>query len=69
MPALLYAQHWAEANGQPDVSVRDQILAQYGEQVVEMMELALQLIRTGNLTGNTFDFLLHQVSFGQWSVR
>jgi hypothetical protein len=41
VPALLYAQHWAEANGEPEAPVREQMVAQYGERVVEMMELAL----------------------------
>jgi len=39
VPALLYAQHWAEANGEPEAPVREQVVAQYGERVVEMMEL------------------------------
>lgn len=63
VPALLYAQHWAEANGEPEAPVRDQVVARYGEQVVEKMELALRMIRAGNLAGNTFDYLLHRISF------
>ena len=68
VPALLYAQHWAEANGEPEAQVREQILAQYGECVVKMMELALRMIRAGNLSGNTFDYLLYRVSFGRWGA-
>jgi AhpD family alkylhydroperoxidase len=66
VPALLYAQHWAEANGEPEASAREQVVAQYGEQVVEMMELGLRMIRVGNLSGNTFDYLLYRISFGRW---
>jgi AhpD family alkylhydroperoxidase len=66
VPALLYAQHWAESNGEPETSVREQVAAQYGEQVVRLMELALRMIRVGNLSGNTFDYLLYRISFGQW---
>ena len=66
VPALLYAQHWAEMNGEPEAPVREQVVAQYGNQAVEMIELALRMIRTGNLTGNTFDYLLYRVSFGRW---
>jgi hypothetical protein len=66
VPALLYAQHWAEANGEPDASVREQVVARYGEQVVETMELGLRMIRVGNLSGNTFDYLLYRISFGRW---
>jgi len=68
VPALLYAQHWAEADGEPEASVREQVVAQYGEQVVEMMELALRMIRAGNLSGNTFDYLMHRISFGRWGA-
>jgi AhpD family alkylhydroperoxidase len=66
VPALLYAQHWAEADGVPETSVRDQVIARYGAPVVEKMELALSMIRAGNLMGNTLDYLLHRVSFGRW---
>jgi AhpD family alkylhydroperoxidase len=68
VPALLYAQHWAEADGKPEAAVRKQVVARYGEQVVGMMELALRMIRVGNLSGNTFDYLLHRVSFGRWGM-
>jgi len=68
VPALLYAQHWAEMNGEPEAPVREQVVERYGEQVVETMELALRMIRAGNLSGNTFDYLLHRVSFGRLGV-
>ena len=61
--ALLYAQHWAEANGNPETPVRDQVVAKYGEQMVRRMELVLRMIRVGNLSGNTFDYLLNRISF------
>lgn len=70
IPAMLYAQHWAEMNGKPEPSVRDQVVARYGEQVVNTMELAMRMIRVGNLSGNTLDYLLHRISFGRlgaWS--
>ncbi len=66
VPALLYAQHWAETNGEPEAPVRQQVVARYGDRVVEMIDLALHMIRTGNLSGNTFDYLLYRASFGHW---
>jgi hypothetical protein len=30
----LYAQHWAEMNGEPEAPVREQLVERYGEQVV-----------------------------------
>ena len=65
IPAMLYAQHWAETHGEPESSVRDRVVARYGESVVDAMELALRMIRMGNLSGNTFDYLLHRISFGR----
>ncbi|MGD8814197.1 MAG: carboxymuconolactone decarboxylase family protein [Anaerolineales bacterium] len=68
VPALLYAQHWAEANGKPDITARAQIVERYGERVVDAMELALRMIRMGNLSGNTWDYFLHRISFGRWGA-
>ena len=67
-PALLYAQHWAEADGKPDPAVREQMVERYGEQVTEAMELALRMIRMGNLVGNTWDYVVYRVSFGRWGA-
>jgi len=68
VPAMLYAQHWAEADGKPEAAVRKHVVARYGEQVVGLIELALRMIRVGNLSGNTFDYLLHRISFGRWGA-
>jgi AhpD family alkylhydroperoxidase len=61
LPALLYAQHWAEADGRPDASARERVVAVYGEDVAQQIELALRMIRVGNLTGNTVDVLLDRM--------
>ena len=66
VPALLYAQHWAETNGMPEEPLRDKLITTYGQIKVELMELAMRMIRSGNLLGNTFDYLLHRISFGKW---
>jgi AhpD family alkylhydroperoxidase len=64
-PALLYAQHWAEANGRPDPEARRRVLERYGEQRVESIEAVLGMIRMGNLLGNTVDYVLYRVSLGR----
>jgi AhpD family alkylhydroperoxidase len=69
VPAMLYAQHWAESNGEPEPTARQQVVAQYGEQAVEMMELAFRMIRAGNLSGNTFDYVLYRISWGRWGAK
>ena len=66
VPALLYAQHWAENNSQPDDETRQKILDIYNEATVEAMELAMRMIRMGNLLGNTWDYFLFRLSFGKW---
>ena len=65
VPALLYAQHWAEQNGHPDMDTRQKILNIYDKTTVESMELAMRMIRMGNLLGNTWDYVLFRISFGK----
>ncbi len=65
LPALLYAQHWAESNGAPDAAARQQLQQTYGPERAEAIETVLRLIRTGNLLGNTADWLLYRLSLGR----
>lgn len=65
LPALLYAQHWAESGGQPEPAVRARLVETYDEETVQAIELALRTIRWGNLSGNTFDYILYRLSFGR----
>lgn len=51
--ALLYAQHWAEADGSPDKGARVRIVELYGAETAHAIDLALRVIRIGNLVGNT----------------
>jgi len=64
--ALLYAQHWAETEAHPAPDARRRILETYGPEQTEAIELAMRMIRMGNLAGNTWDYLLYRVSFGRW---
>jgi AhpD family alkylhydroperoxidase len=66
LPALLYAQHWAEMRGTPDPAARSRVIERYGEEMVSAIELALRTIQMGNLLGNTADYVLYRVSFGRW---
>jgi len=65
VPALLYAQHWAEADGKPDPAVRASVVERYGEETIQRIEIVLRMIRMGNLLGNTFDYILYRISFGR----
>jgi len=62
--ALVYAQHWTEKKGQPDKEMTEKVKNQYGEQKSEIIQLALKMINFGNLSGNSFDYLLYKLSFG-----
>jgi len=64
-PALFYAQHWAETNANPDNDIRQRMLALYGQETLKAIEMALRMIRMGNLMGNTFDYVLFKFSFGR----
>lgn len=66
VPALLYAQHWADTHASPDPEVRRELIRSHGVGKVRDIELLLHLIRTANLMGNSFDYLLHRISFGRW---
>ena len=68
VPALLYAQHWAEASGNPDPQTREKIVDTYSEETTKAMELAMRMIRMGNLMGNTWDYILYRISFGHWGT-
>lgn len=65
LPALLYAQHWAEARGKADPAARARLIESYSPEAVVAIELALQTIQVGNLLGNTLDYALFRLSFGR----
>lgn len=67
--ALLYAQHWADANALPDPEASLRLQQEYGAERAEAIHVVLRMIRMGNLLGNTWDSFLHLVSFGRlWSA-
>ena len=62
--ALLYAQHWADTGGHPDLSARRAVVEAYGEDRTRAIETAIRAIMLGNYFGNTFDAALSKASFG-----
>lgn len=66
LPALLYAQHYAEENGRPDPVARHSLQTTYGPSRAQAIETVLRLIRMGNLLGNSTDWLLYKISYGRW---
>lgn len=55
VPALLYAQNYAETGKNPDRDVVDRLFEYYGERTASDIILYIRAIFFGNLTGNTFD--------------
>lgn len=62
--AVLYAQHWADSDARPDMEAVNKLVQTYGLEKAEAIDLALRMIRAGNLIGNTWDAFLARVSFG-----
>ena len=65
LTAILYARHWAEAAGNPDPDIRQTLIETYGPTKAAAIGMVLRMINTGNLSGNTFDFMLYRVSGGR----
>jgi AhpD family alkylhydroperoxidase len=64
--AIIYAQHWAESNACPDPSALSKLQDVYGPEKSDAINLILRMIRIGNLMGNSWDYMLYRVSFGNW---
>ena len=64
--AVIYAQHWAESNANPDPGAVLKLQETYGVEKAEAIDLVLRMIRLGNLAGNSFDYLLYRISLGKW---
>ena len=64
--AILYARHWAEQAGVPDPEIRQKLVETYGEAKTAAIDIVLRMIQTGNLSGNTVDYLKYRISGGRW---
>lgn len=64
--AVIYAQHWAESDAHPDLEAVRRLQQAYGAEKTDAIHLMLQLIRLGNLLGNSWDYLIYRLSFGKW---
>ena len=56
--ALLYAQHYAETNRNPDAEMTEKLLETYGEKTAKDILLVIRMIFFGNLYGNTWDAVM-----------
>jgi AhpD family alkylhydroperoxidase len=59
--ALLYAQHYAETNRNPDNEMTAKLFEYYGITTAKHITLIIRMIFFGNLLGNTFDAFLSRL--------
>ncbi len=59
--ALLYAQHYAEKNRNPDREMTEKLINTYGDRTAKHIILIIRMIFFGNLFGNTFDAFLSRI--------
>jgi AhpD family alkylhydroperoxidase len=64
--AIIYAQHWAENKAKPNPEAVRKLMETYGVKKSEAIELVLRMIQTGNLLGNSFDYMIYRISRGRW---
>jgi AhpD family alkylhydroperoxidase len=55
---LLYSQHYAETNRNPDKEMTEKLFDFYGTETANHIILMIRMIFFGNLSGNTFDAFL-----------
>ncbi len=55
LPGLLFAQHYAETNRNPELEMTARLDTFYGEKTAHDIMLLIRVIFFGNLLGNTFD--------------
>lgn len=58
LTALLYAQHFAETNRNPDAEMTARLFEDYGERTAKHIVVLIRTIFFGNLFGNTWDAVL-----------
>ncbi len=60
-PAILFAQHYAEASGHPEPKAWRRLVETYGAEAANDILVYIRMITVGNLLGNTFDALLNRL--------
>ncbi|NLN93391.1 MAG: carboxymuconolactone decarboxylase family protein [Candidatus Hydrogenedens sp.] len=68
LPAILYAEQWAQKGGSADEDQEKELTSIYGEETAAAIGLTLRTIRLGNLAGNSFDAFLFKISGGRRGV-
>jgi len=58
---MLYAQHYAETDRNPEKKMTDKLIDYYGPETANHIILMIRMIFFGNLSGNTFDAFLSRL--------
>lgn len=61
IPALLYAQNYAETDRNPDPEITAMLMEHYGSEKARQIQVVIRMIFFGNLSGNTFDAFLSRL--------
>lgn len=61
LPALIYAQHFAETGRRPKAQETAIFVKHYGEETAAEIMLFIRMILLGNLAGNTYDAFLSRM--------
>ncbi len=61
LPALLYAQHYAETDRHPEKEMTERFFDFYGETTTNDVLLFIRMIFFGNLLGNTWDAVISRL--------
>jgi AhpD family alkylhydroperoxidase len=61
LPALLYAQDYAESDRNPDAGMTARLFDEYGERTANHILALIRAIYFGNLFGNTWDAVLSRL--------
>ena len=64
--AVLYAQHWAESNANPDPEAVKRLEEAYGSEKAELVNVVLRPIRLIHSVENSWAYFLYRISFGRW---
>ncbi len=68
IPAMIYARYWAESDAQPAPQNVQELIDVYGKEKATAIHIVLRMIRMGNLSGNTADYILYRLTFGRAGV-
>ena len=61
VPALIYAQHYAETDRNPEPEMTQKLVEFYGEETAAHILVFIRLIYFGNLAGNTWDAVISRI--------